>query len=161
MIGSMLRKTAMVIAVPAVIAATSTSPAMASSTSHYYDDDDNDSVTIRVCKEVKDDDHSHYYKKYDHDKTKFTIHVKTDEDYGKVKVRDGKCKSVTLDYDRPRFKVWEDEEDGYDFKYIKCSDGAYKKNKNTCKFDKDEDHVTVTVYNEKNDSGDDDDEDDD
>ena len=150
MISSVLRKTAMALAVPAVIAASSTSPAMASSGYGDHHDDDDDSVHIKVCKVVKDDHHSHYNKwDGDDDDTKFTIHVKTDKDYGKVRVRDGKCKTIELDYDRPRFKVYEDDEDGYEFKYIKCSDGAYKRDDNKCKFDSDDNYVKVTVYNEK------------
>ena len=54
MISSLLRKTAMVMAVPAVVAASSTAPALASSHGH---DKDYDSVHIKVCKVVKDDDH--------------------------------------------------------------------------------------------------------
>jgi hypothetical protein len=135
----------MVMAVPAVVAASSTAPALASSHGH---DKDYDSVHIKVCKVVKDDDHKDH-KQYSDDDTKFKIHVKTDKDYGSVRVRDGRCKTIELDYDKPKFKVWEDDAKGYEFKYITCSDGAYKRSDDKCKFDSDDNYVKVTVYNEK------------
>src|SRR4051812_10983915 len=108
MISSVLRKTAMTLAVPAVIAASSTSPAMASSGFGDHGDDDSDSVHIKVCKVVKDDhDHNGFFCNRSGAPdvyTKFTIHIKTDEDYARVRVRDGRCKTIELDYDRPKFK---------------------------------------------------------
>jgi hypothetical protein len=145
MISTVLRKTAMVMALPAVVAASSASPAMATSYGGHHEDDE--SVHIKVCKVVNDHDHKDYTYG-DHD-TKFTIHVKTDKDYASVRVRDGRCERVELDYDKPKFKVWEDDAKGYEFKYIKCSDGAYKRSDDRCKFDSDDNYVKVTVYNEK------------
>jgi hypothetical protein len=145
MISTVLCKTSMVMALPAVVAALSASPAMASSSGGH--DEDYDSVHVKVCK-VVEGNHKDQKNSRDDD-TKFTIHVKTDRDYESVRVRDGRCKTVELDYRKPKFKVWEDDAKGYEFKYIKCSDGAYKRSDDKCKFDSDDNYVKVTVYNEK------------
>jgi len=155
MIGSVLRKAALITAVPALVAGASTAPAVAS-VKYDPNDDYNKSVKIRVCKDVKDDDYSN--KDYKDNDKYFKIHVKTDRDYDAVRVRDGWCKSVYLDFKYPSFRVWEDHADGYEFLYIRCGDGAYSSGYNKCKFNKHDHQVKVTVVNKHVDHDDDDDE---
>lgn len=123
-------------------------PAMA--TDKYDDSYKYKSVTIKVCKVVHDYDK---YKddKDDKDKKKFTIHIKTDHDYAKVKVRAGECEKVELDYKYAKFKVTEDYTKGYEYKYFTCGDGAYKYGYDHCKFEKGDKYVKVIVHNEKDD----------
>jgi len=165
MIGSVLRKAALMSAVPALVAGVSASPATAGV--KYDNDDYKRSVNIKVCKEVKDD-HGNKDDKYDRDrdrnkdrdrrnKDKFRIHVKTDKDYDNVWVRDGKCENVYLNFKYASFRVWEDYAHGYKFLYIKCSEGAYNSGYNQCKFDKHDDWVKVTVFNKRVNKHDDDD----
>lgn len=157
MLGTAIRRAAMVVAVPALVAGASASPAIASDKG--YDDDYDKSVTIKVCKHVKYDD-DYGYDDHKGKKPKFKIYVKTDEDYAKVKVRDGQCKKVELDYEYAYFKVYEKYvPEGYEFDYRTCSYGAYddEYDKYKCTFDDDDDYVKVDVYNKKKDKEHDDD----
>lgn len=165
MVSAMVRRAVMVIAAPALVAGASAAPAMASE--KYDDDDKYKSVAIKVCKVVHDydDDKDDKYKddKYDKDeknkdkdKKKFTIHIKTDHDYAKVKLRDGECDKVYVDYKYPKFKVTEDYKKGYELDYMKGYDGAYKHGDDgKFKFDKGDKYVKVVVHNEKKDKDDD------
>lgn len=150
----------MLIAAPALVVGASASPAVASDKG--YDDDYDYSITVNVCKDVHDyynhddDDDDDKGKKKGH-KPRFTMHVKTYDhyygyDYAKVKVRDGECKKVELDYKDRYFTVKEDYAHGYKFKYLECKDG-YKTyySQYKCNFKKGTKYMKVIVHNEKKD----------
>jgi len=147
MVSAMVRRAVMVVAAPALLAGASAAPAVASA--KYDHEDKYKSVTIKVCKVV----HNYDKHKDDRDKDKgnkkFTIHIETDHDYAEVRVRAGDCEKVYLDYKYPKFKVTEDFKKGYEFKYLKCDDGAYKYGYHKCKFEKGDKYVKVTVHNAK------------
>ena len=153
MIGSVLQKAALIVAVPALVAGASASPAMAG---HKYDDHKK-TVKVKVCKEVKDD-HEDDEDKYGKKDDKFRIHIRSDKDYESVWVRDGRCVNVYLDFKDASFRVREDYDHDYKFLYIRCGDGAYSSGYNKCKFNKHDDKVRVTVFNEPVEEDDDDEE---
>ena len=143
-----LRRAALIVALPAFMAGATAAPALASS---RYDDDKKKEVTVKICKEVKDDD---YKKDKKDDKTKFEIKVWTDEKDKKVKLRDGDCKEFDLKYDDYK-KVYVEESytKGYKFVKLACYDGYgkhYASNYNkSCDVKKD--YVKIVVVNEKKD----------
>jgi hypothetical protein len=127
MFKTMMRRAAMMVALPALVAGSATAPALASSGDYKSDDY---KVHVKVCKEVK----GNYYKgKYDHDKhkgksPKFKMYLSTskdnytyDDEYVKVKV--DKCEDADLKYDSYSKKVTLKEYDipyGYKFDTVRC-----------------------------------------
>jgi len=146
MVSAMVRRAVMVVAAPALAAGAIAAPAAATE----YEHDRYKTVAVKVCKVVKDDyDRKHNDRK--NDKKKFTIHIKSDHDYAKVKLRNGECDKVYVDYKYPKFKVTEDYVHGYELKYIKGEEGAYHHGYGKVTFHKGDKYVKIVVVNKEKD----------
>ena len=155
MIRHLVRRSAMVIALPAFVAGVSAAPAFAGG--YGYPDDEKE-VHVKVCKVVKDDDKDDDKGKGEYKKAKFHLKLWTDKDYQNVKnIKADKCKEYNLEY-KDKKKVYVKEYDtpkGYEVDKVKCYSAygykeAEKKNGYySCDFKKD--WVKIVVVNEKDD----------
>src|SRR5215213_7382764 len=150
MFGSTLRQAAMVVALPALVASATASPALASgsgSTDYYKK-----VVHVKICKEIKDKNHKFYIHAWTYNSVSKDYYDYVDKD--DVYVHNGKCKDVDLEYGKYK-KVVVEEYDipyGYEFDAVKCYDdyGKYKvyyDKKTACDFEKD--WVKIVVVNKK------------
>jgi hypothetical protein len=160
-----MRRAALMVALPALIAGAAATPALADDGNDYKDDDY--VVHVKVCKEVKYD----YYKDKNKGKNeKFKMYLATYDKYYKyvdsdsVKVKADRCAYADLEYDPYYKKVTLKEYDipyGYKFDSVKCyteddygdyvysdykSVDKYKKTA-TCSFDND--YLKFVVVNKK------------
>ena len=145
-----MRRAAMMVALPALVAGAAAVPAQADDGYDYKDDY---TVHVKVCKEVKK-----YNNKGKNEKFKMKVSTYKDAynyyDSEYVKVKDRKCDDVWLKYN-PYYKtVIVKEYDipyGYSFDQIKCYDEyggyVYVYNKYSCKFKND--YLKVVVMNNK------------
>jgi hypothetical protein len=153
MINHPIRRAALLVALPAFVAAATAGPAFAGGS----DDDKKDKVHVVICKEVKN---SHKDKDDKKDKTKFSVEAWTDTSSKDVKkIKDGQCKDFDLEYKHKK-KVWvkEDYAKGYEVDKVKCYDkyghdskADYNDKYKTysCSFDKD--WVKIVIINKKKD----------
>jgi hypothetical protein len=147
MFNTFMRRAAMMVALPALVAGASASPAMANGyPSDYY----KKVVHVQICKVVKghkDDRHGDNRGRHD----KFRVHLAT---YGyvddaDVRVEDRYCKNVDLKFDEYHKTVIVKEyriPDGYKFDKIVCyNDYGYYDSYDSCDFQKD--WVKIVVIN--------------
>lgn len=147
MFGKSIRRAAMVVALPALVAGAGAPSALANDNYPPYH---NDKVHVTICKVVQGYD----YKKHDDDKgrkDRFRVHVSTYGyvDSADVKVKDRECKDVYLKFDDYYKKIVVKEYQvpyGYKFDKIVCyNDYGYYDSYDTCNFQSD--WVKVVVYN--------------